>query len=105
MIKIINGKKYYPVSERLLFGLESMYEKCMTWYECEFERFTDEQLDLIWDKKERCEELLNIARSTGYVDGKTFGEIKEITEEREWMRYRRCIESGMSERDAAYALG
>ena len=104
MIRMINGVKHYPISERFLFGLESMYDKCEFWLTCEYDKFSSDELDAIEEKRDLCEELLGKAQR-GWVDGKTFGKIKEITEEREWMRYRRCLENGMSERDAAYSLG
>lgn len=94
--------KMYPISERWLFGLESMRDKCIFWLTCEYEAHADKE-DEIRELQEECEELLSKC-SRGYVDGKTFGRIKEITYEREWMRYQTCLEAGMPYEKAVQAL-
>lgn len=40
----------------------------------------------------------------GKVTGKEYGEIKSISQERQIIRYLRCIDAGMSESDASYAF-
>lgn len=94
--------KMYPISERWLFGLESMRDKCIFWLTCEYEAHADKE-DQIRELQEECEELLSKC-SRGYVDGKTFGRIKEITYQREWMRFETCLENGMPYNQAVQAL-
>lgn len=103
-IRIVNGVKYYPVSERIQFGLESMYEKARYMIECEYTdgKLTSEERDKWEALAEECETLMS---NRGWLSGKDYGRAKQITTDREWMRYNRCIAAGMSERDAGYALG
>jgi hypothetical protein len=103
MARVVNGVKYYPVSERWLFGLESMRDKCTYWLTCEYENFTDAQIEEIEALQEECESLLWKVRS-GWADGKTFGRMKEITYQREQIRFNTCIENGMPYEKAVQAL-
>lgn len=102
-MRIVNGVKYYPVSERWLFGLESMRDKCTYWLTCELENLSEEQIEKIEALQEECEKLLWKVRN-GWADGKTFGRMKEITYQREQMRFEACIENGMPYQEAAKAL-
>lgn len=102
-IKVLGAYKLYPVSERWLFGLESMRDKCTYWLTCEYENFNDEEIEKIEKLQEECEELLWKIRN-GWADGKTFGRMKEITYQREQMRFNTCIANGMSYEKAAEAL-
>ena len=102
-MKVVNGVKYYPMSERWLFGLESMRDKCQYWLICEYDNFTAEEVEKIEALQDECEDLLWKTRS-GWADGKTFERIKEITYQREQIRFNVCIENGMSYQDAARAL-
>ena len=103
MIRIIKGVKHYPVSERIEFGLESMYEHAHYMMECEYPdgKITGEEYDFWSDTAEECERLMH----RGWLSGKDYGRAKEITTKREWIRYNRCLAAGMSERDAGRALG
>lgn len=103
MAKVVNGKKYYPVSERYFFGLQSMYEHCAYLLECEYDNLTAKEVSNIMTLQSECDELITKARR-GYVDGKTIGRIKNITYQREWIRYQACLAAGMDEREAAKAL-
>lgn len=103
MAKIVNGIKYYPVSERWLFGLESMRDKCMYWLTCEYEKFSDKEIEEIEALRDECEELLWKVRN-GWADGKTFGRMKEITYRREQIRFETCIANGMPYEKAVRAL-
>lgn len=103
MLKVINGVKYYPVSERILFGLESMIDKCSFWLTCERENFTTEQLDEIDSLRDECYRLYGKARS-GWLSGKDYGKAKEITVKREAIRYSVCINAGMDEKKASMAF-
>ena len=102
-IKVINGVKYYPVSERIRFGLESMYEHCRYMMECEYPdgNISDEQYDFYEKLSEECERLM----CYDWLKGADYGRAKQITIDREWIRYNKCIAAGMSEREAGYALG
>lgn len=103
MIRVIKGVKYYPVSERIAFGLESMYEKARYMMECEYPdgNITDDEYDRWEALSEECERLMH----RDWLSGKDYGRAKQITVDREWMRYNRCLASGMSEREAGQALG
>lgn len=103
MVRMINGVKHYPVSERIRFGLESMYDKAMYMITCEFHegKISNEDLDRWMDIADECERLMH----RSWLSGKDYGIAKKLTTEREWMRYNRCIASGMSDRDAGMALG
>lgn len=103
MLKVIKGVKYYPVSERIEFGLESMYELCRTKMECDYPDglITDEEYDQYEALSEECARLMQ----RGWLPGKEYARAKQITTDREWIRYNRCLAAGMSERDAGYALG
>lgn len=103
MVKVIKGVKYYPVSERIEFGLESMYDKAMYMITCEFPdgKISNEELDRWMDIADECARLMNRA----WLSGKDYGIAKKLTIEREWMRYTRCLAAGMSEREAGQAFG
>ena len=102
-VKVVSVKKLYPVSERIEFGLESMYEHARYMMECEYAdgNITDEEYDFWESIAEECGNLMH----SGWLPGKEYGRAKELTIEREWIRYNRCLAAGMSERDAGYALG
>lgn len=91
MLRIINGKKYYPVSERYMFGLESMTDKCTYWLTCT--ELNNEEYDKIYALREECYELHSKV-SCGWADGKTFGRIKEITVAREEIRFQVNLKAG-----------
>ena len=103
MLKVINGVNHYPVSERIEFGLESMYEHARYMMECEYPdgKITDEEYDHWEALAEECEGLMQ----RGWLPGREYAQAKEITVQREWIRYNRCLAAGMSEREAGLALG
>ena len=104
MAKMIDGVKFYPVSERMMFGLESMYEKCMT--RMELDELRDDEYEHMDALMEECEKLIcTVQHYRGFASGKDYGRIKKITQDREWMRYQTCLAAGMSKWDAARALG
>ena len=102
-IKVVAVNKLYPVSERTEFGLESMYEHAWYMVECEWTdgNITDEECDKWEAIADECEGMMH----RGWLPGKEYKRAKELTIEREWIRYNRCRAAGMSERDAGYALG
>lgn len=59
-------------------------------------------IDTISDLINECSRLLSA--SSGKVTGKEYGRIKEISEARDMMRYKACINSGMSEKRASQAF-
>lgn len=103
-VRIINGVKYYPVSERIQFGLESMYDKAQYMMQCEYPdgNITDAEYDK-WEAL--AEECSRLSCNRGWLSSKDYGRAKQITTEREWMRYNRCLAAGMTEREAGQALG
>ena len=101
MIKVINGVKYYPVSERIRFGLESMRDHAYYKVECEWKELTQEQIDHYYNLIDECEKLLGSITRDGFMAGKNYGRAKELTIAREYIRYNKCLEAGMSEREAS----
>lgn len=103
MVKVINGVKYYPVSERIQFGLESMYEHARYMIECEYPegKITDDEYVYWFDLSEECQ---NLMCHRGWLKGKDYGRAKEITTNREWIRYNTCLAAGMDETEAGKAL-
>lgn len=103
MVKVIKGVKYYPVSERIEFGLESMYEHARYMMEVEFPdgNITCDEYDFWENIGEECIRLMH----HNWLSGKDYGRAKELTINREWIRYNRCLAAGMSEREAGQAFG
>lgn len=102
MIKVVNGVKYYPVNERIRFGIESMYEHARYIIECVYPegKISDAELDRWESVAEECSRMYG----QYWLNGKDYARAKELTEEREWIRYFTCIESGMDEDRAAAAF-
>ena len=91
------------MSERIRFGLESMYEHARYMMECEYPegKINDDEYDKWAALSEECEDLL----CRTWLTGKEYTRAKQITVDREFIRYNRCLAAGMSERDAGQALG
>lgn len=96
--------KKYRVNESEHFNLMSMYDhlKCV-------------EIDMIegvipWDnevidKLEDVEDLLTKAYCVGaLVDWATLKRIREIKNERQMIRYNKCLQNGMEEKDAGLAF-
>ena len=96
--------KKYRVNESEHFNLMSMYDhlKCV-------------EIDMIegvipWDnevidKLEDVEDLLTKAYCVGaLVDWATLKRIREIKNERQMIRYNKCLQNGMKEKDAGLAF-
>ena len=64
--------------------------------------YTDDNYNELYDFKLELEELM--FKAWYPVDGKTYGRIKAISDERNIIRYSICISKGMSEQDAALAF-
>lgn len=96
--------KLYRVNASEHFNLESMREKLLVHLqEMEFgEREWDET---IYNRIEEIESLLTKAYCVGaLVDWPTLKRIREIKDERQYIRYNRCLEAGASEREASIAF-
>lgn len=96
--------KKYRVNGTEHFNLYSMYEhlKCIEIDMMEGARPWD---DAIEARIEEVERLMDEAYCVGAkVDWPTLKRIREIKEERQWIRYGRSLAAGSSERDAALAF-
>ena len=104
----MNDRKYF-VKRGWIFNLEAMHDKlyCII-YDLEEKtlslplnicgtEITD--IDQIYDMIEEASDLEWIAKSRK-VTSKEYGRIKQMVEWRVIQRYARCMESGMSEREA-----
>lgn len=88
-------KKYHFNSEKYIFGLESMRDKCSYMLECEWDNLTAEEVDYWENLRDECESLL-WKNSYGGLTGDEVARVKEITLQRETMRYNACIANGMN---------
>lgn len=104
--------KTYYCNSSMKFNLDSMYTHLQILrYDFESGDLTGTveccgrkvDRDTIYDLCDEVADLLGKAVG-GKVTGKEYGRIREIAEERQWMRYFSCINHGMSENDAAYAF-
>lgn len=96
--------KKYRVNGTEHFNLYSMYEhlKCI---EIDMEENTIPWDDKIFDRIEEVENLMEKAPCVGsLVDWPTLKRIREIKDERQMIRYTRCLAAGADERDAAIAF-
>jgi len=96
--------KLYRVNESEHFNLMSMYDhlKCI---EIDMDEGTIPFDASIYDRIEEVESLLEKASCVGaLVDGKTLGRIREIKNERQFIRYNRSLAAGASEADAGLAF-
>lgn len=107
MIK--NKKKLYRVNDSEQFNLYSMYEH-LKYIEIKMEEapigtYTSEQWSDFYNKLEEVQNLLNKAWYVGaLVDWPTLKRIREIKEDRQFIRYNIALSSGCSEREAGDAF-
>ena len=87
-------KRYYFNNEKYIFGLESMIDKCSYMLECERDNLSQSEEDYWYDLREECGDLLS-KNSYGGLTGKEVERVKEITLQRETMRYNACVAAGM----------
>ena len=100
MLRIINGVKYYPVSENMKFNLEACHDKMsLMMYEAE-EKGDWDAYEKIRNQRDRADELSWNA-SSGWLSGKDYGEAKELVAWRIEMRIQANIEAGNT-RNLAY---
>lgn len=101
--------KKYRISESEHFNLMSMYDhlKCI---EIDFEEapagtHSKEEWDGLEARIQEVEDLLEAAPCVGAaVDYPALKQIRKIKDERQMIRYCRCLEGGASEKDAALAF-
>ena len=96
--------KKYRVNESEHFNLYSMYEhlKCM---EIDMQEGEIPWDDEVLDRIEEVEQLMDKAPWVGSrVDWPTLKRIREIRDERQFIRYQRSLAAGSSEQDAALAF-
>jgi len=105
-----NERKYFCNSS-MKFNLDSMYTHVkVIAFDMEDGKINSVNIcgdtwtvDTIYDLLEELSDLLDKA-VFGKVTGKEYGRIKDISQERQMIRYMTCLASGMSERDAGYAF-
>lgn len=96
--------KKYRVNESEHFNLYSMYEHLKV-LEIEMEDGERPWDESIFDRIEEVESLMDKAYCIGaLVDWPTLKRIREIKDERQWIRYNRSLAAGASEREAAIAF-
>jgi len=94
-LKIINGVKYYPVSENMMFNLESCHDKySVMMYEAAEARDWKREAELM-KLREESDELCAKASCTRYLSGKDYGRAKEFIAWRICMRDLACANAGV----------
>ena len=96
--------KKYRVNSSEHFNLMSMHDhlKCV---EIDMIEGVIPWDDDVMDRIDELEDLLDKAYCVGaLVDWNTLKRIREIKDERQLMRYNRCLQNGVSEQDASLAF-
>jgi hypothetical protein len=96
--------KKYRINSNEHFNLMSMYDhlKCV---EIDMMEGIIPWDDKVMDRIDELEDLLDKAYCVGaLVDWDTLKRIREIKDERQLMRYNRCLQNGASEKDASLAF-
>jgi hypothetical protein len=96
--------KKYRVNESEHFNLMSMYDhvKCI---EIDMAEGIVPWDNEVIDRIQEIEDLLDKAYCVGaLVDWPTLKRIREIKDERQMIRYNRCLQSGMEEKEAGLAF-
>lgn len=96
--------KKYRVNSSEHFNLMSMYDhlKCI---EIDMIEGVIPWDDDVMDRLDELEDLMDKAYCVGaLVDWGTLKRIREIKDERQLMRYNRCLQNGVSEKDASLAF-
>ena len=95
----------YRVNSSEHFNLMSMREKLYVLRDEVLESNNWDEVEAIEDRISEVEALLDKAPYVGsLVDWLTLKRIREIKEERQHIRYARCLSSGMTEAEAALAF-
>lgn len=101
--------KKYRVNGSEVFNLQSMYDHLKV-KEIEMEEapkgiFTTDEFIKLYDRLEELELLMEKAPYIGaLVDWNTLKRIREITAERQMIRYSTCLAAGASEEEAAISF-
>lgn len=93
MLRVINGVKYYPVSESIKFNLEACHDKLslMMW---DADRDGNFKLaEEIENRRNEADEL-SWKASSGWLSGKDYGRAKELVAWRIEMRIQANVEAG-----------
>jgi hypothetical protein len=96
--------KKYRINSNEQFNLMSMYDhlKCV---EMDMMEGIIPWDDKVMDRIDELEDLLDKAYCVGaLVDWDTLKRIREIKDERQLMRYNKCLQNGASEKDASLAF-
>lgn len=101
--------KKYRVNESEHFNLYSMHDhlKCIEieMQEAPPHTYTEQQWADIYKRVEEVESLMDKAYCVGaLVDWNTLKRIREIKNERQMIRYNKCLAQGTPEREAALAF-
>ena len=101
--------KKYRVNESEHFNLYSMYDKLkcieMDMDEAPVHTYSEETWEKLYKKIEEITILMDKAPFVGsLVDWPTLKRIREIKEERQMIRYNKCMASGMSEKEAVLSF-
>ena len=93
MLRVVNGVKFYPVSENIKFNLEACHDK-MSLMMYDAEREGD------WDSYEKIQKQRDLAdelswkASSGWLSGKDYGKAKELVAWRIEKRIEANVEAG-----------
>lgn len=97
--------KKYRVNSSENFNLMSMREKLYVLRDEALESNNWDEVEAVEDRISEVESLLDKAPYVGsLVDWPTLKRIREIKEERQYIRYNRCLSIGMTEAEAALAF-
>ncbi len=99
----------YRVNDSEHFNLLSMYDKLkcveIDMQEAPADTYTEKQWDDLEERLREVENLMEKAYCVGaLVDWPTLKRIREIKEERQFIRYNACLAQGTPEKDAAMAF-
>lgn len=94
-LKVINGVKYYPVSESMMFNLESCHDKYSVMiYEAQ-DKGDIARVEELEKLRDESDELCGKASYGRYLSGKDYGRAKEFVAWRICMRDLACATAGV----------
>lgn len=93
-LKIINGVKYYPVSENIQFNLESCHDKLSNMIHDAWEAGDHAKVEQLEKTRDEADQLAFKA-SYGWLSGKDYGRAKELAACRTTMRDIACANAGV----------
>jgi hypothetical protein len=86
MIRIIDGKKYYPVSREMEFNLDSLRCKLLNQLDEARENGSWQDQDQLQKQVDEVESLFIDAFFCGYLEGKRYARAKELVVYRKALR-------------------